>query len=62
MIRMMMRVHFETLADRNSTEKLASFTKNYYDALVSKGFTEEQALRIIMSVGIPSIPGAGVQK
>lgn len=31
---------------------------NYFDALMSKGFTREEALRIVMAVGVPMGPGA----
>lgn len=40
-----------------TTEKLATFTRNYYDALVSKGFTKEEAMRIVLAVGVP-MPGS----
>ena len=41
------------LAKPENAERLADFTKNYYDALVRHGFTKEQALQIVMAVGIP---------
>jgi hypothetical protein len=45
------------LAKPENAERLADFTKNYYDALVRRGFTKEQALQIVMAVGVPH-PGA----
>ena len=33
--------------------RLADFTKNYYDALVKRGFTKEQALQLVAAMGIP---------
>ncbi len=33
-------------------QQLATFTKNYYDALVSRGFTKEEALRIVAGAGL----------
>lgn len=41
----------------STAEQLATFTRNYYDALVKKGFTKDDALRIVMSVGIPMTSG-----
>ena len=41
------------LAKPENAERLADFTKNYYDALIKRGFTKEQALQIVMAVGIP---------
>jgi hypothetical protein len=45
-----------TLARRETAEGLATFTKNYYDALVAKGFTKDEALRIVIGQGIPMVP------
>jgi len=41
------------LAKPENAEHLADFTKHYYDALLKRGFTKEQALQIVMAVGIP---------
>lgn len=43
------------LAKPGSAERLATFTRNYYDALRRKGFTEDQALRLVAAVGFPSV-------
>ena len=61
MLRMMANVQFETFADITTTNHMATYTKNYYDALVAKGFTKEEALKIVIGVGMPSIPGATAQ-
>ena len=45
------------LAKPENAERLADFTKNYYDALVKRGFTKDQALQIVMAVGMPH-PGS----
>jgi hypothetical protein len=34
-------------------EKIATFQKNYYDALIKKGFSEEQAFQLVRDVGNP---------
>jgi hypothetical protein len=43
------------LSRPETAEKLAAFTRNYYEALVRHGFTPEQALRIVSTVGIPTL-------
>jgi len=40
-----------------TAERMAAFTRNYYEALVRRGFTREEALRIVATVGIPSMGG-----
>lgn len=44
------------LAEPEVARNLARFTRNYYEALVAAGFTREEALRIVASVGFPSMP------
>ncbi len=46
-------------AKPESADRLATFTKNYYDALIRKGFTKEQALQIVIATGMPRMPNAG---
>ncbi len=55
MMSSMMGGMVEFLARPETAEGYAAFMKNYYDALIKKGFTEEQALRIIAETGIPSL-------
>jgi hypothetical protein len=55
MMKGMMSAMLDFLCEPESAEKLATFTRNYYDALIKKGFTQEQALRIVISQGIPSM-------
>ena len=56
MMKVMMTATFDVLSQPESAEKLATFTKNYYDALIKKGFSQDEALRIAMSIGMPSMP------
>ncbi len=56
MMRVMMTATFDVLSQPESAEKLASFTRNYYDALIKKGFSKDEALKIAMSVGMPPMP------
>jgi hypothetical protein len=44
------------LAKPETAQRTATFSKNYYDALVAKGFSNEDALKIVMAHGIP-MPG-----
>lgn len=44
------------LAEPETATQMATFTKNYYDALVARGFTKEEALRIVIGHGIPALP------
>ena len=54
----MMEGMLNVLARPESAERLATFTRNYYEALLRKGFNEEQALRLTAAVGFPSLaPG-----
>lgn len=56
MMQVMMRSILQTLALPESTELLATFTRNYFDALIAKGFSRDEALRIVMAHGIPAMP------
>ncbi|HEV8472061.1 MAG TPA: hypothetical protein VGR82_04720 [Methylomirabilota bacterium] len=44
------------LAKPESADQLATFMKNYRDALLAKGFTREEALQIVRGTGMPSMP------
>lgn len=45
------------LAEPDAARNLARFVRNYHQALVAEGFTREEAMRIVASVGLPTIPG-----
>lgn len=47
----------ELLAKPETAERLATYVKNFHDALVAKGFTNEEALRIVTAMRVP-YPGA----
>ncbi len=47
------------LSQPESAERLASFTRNYFEALMRRGFSEEQALRLTAAVGFPIVGGTG---
>lgn len=56
MFSMMMRGMFAELAKKENAEMLATFTRNYYESLVAKGFSKKEALRIVVSTGMPTTP------
>jgi hypothetical protein len=47
----------KALAKPENAQLLAEFTKNYYDALIKSGFTPEQAIQIVIGVGLPKSAG-----
>lgn len=57
--KIMMRTQFEVLAEPETTKRLATYTKNYYQALIDAGFTKEEALKIVINIGIPTAPMTG---
>lgn len=42
-----------SLAKPENAERLADFTKHYYDALIKRGFTKEEALQLVIATGMP---------
>lgn len=54
--KIMMEAQLNVLADPETANKLASFTRNYYNALIKQGFAKENALKIAMAVGFPKLP------
>ena len=50
----MMQAQLGVLARRETADQMATFAKNYFDALVAKGFTREEAMRIVLAHGIPN--------
>lgn len=44
-------------ANPETAERLAAFKKNFYDALVKKGFTPAQSFQIVLSTNPPSASG-----
>jgi biopolymer transport protein ExbD len=50
------------LAKPETTEKLATFQKNYFDALVEQGFSEEQAFELVLRFGNPLADGSPTKR
>jgi len=38
-----------------TVERLAAFTRHYYDALIKQGFSKDEALQIVAGVGLPAL-------
>ncbi|GEM_PF-1652269 len=57
MMGLMLEGMAKTMAKKEIAEYFATFTRNYFDALIARGFTEEQALKIVTASGIPSMGG-----
>ena len=57
MIESMISAKLKFYAQPETANAIAAFTRNYYDALIKRGFTEEQALKIVSTVGVPSMSG-----
>lgn len=45
------------LARPETAAKLATFAKNYFDELIKRGFSREEALMLVRGVGIPGPTG-----
>jgi hypothetical protein len=57
MMENMMEAMRNVLERPETAERLASFARNYYEALLQEGFSEEQALRLTVAIGFPSLTG-----
>ena len=57
MMTTMVEAMSQTFAKKEIADNFALFTRNYYLALVKNGFTEDEALKIVISSGLPSMGG-----
>ena len=55
MMGLMMEGMARTMAKKEIAEDFATYTRNYYLALINRGFTEEEALKIVIASGIPDL-------
>jgi len=46
-----MAARMAVLQKPETAQALATFVRNFYDALIAKGFTKEEALRIVAGYG-----------
>jgi len=54
MTEVMIEAQLKLAVDPETSERIATFKKNLYDALTRKGFTKAEALQIVIATGIPS--------
>src|SRR2546421_2261953 len=59
MMEAMMEGMLRVMAKPENIGRLATFTRNYYEALIRKGFTKDEALQIVVAAGIPRMPSMG---
>jgi hypothetical protein len=52
-----MTATLRVLAKPESAQQLATFVRNFYDALIAKNFSKEDALKIVMAFGMPHPTG-----
>jgi hypothetical protein len=45
----------KTLDQTKTIERIASFNRRYYEALIKQGFTKDEALQIVVGVGVPGV-------
>lgn len=55
MVESMMQGKLKVFAQPETTNLLAKFVKNFYDDLISEGFSKDEALKIVTSFGFPAI-------
>ncbi|MFA5495946.1 MAG: hypothetical protein WC247_14345 [Porticoccaceae bacterium] len=48
------KARLKAFSEPEMVESFAQFSRSYYEALIRAGFTKEEALNIVISVGIPS--------
>jgi hypothetical protein len=54
MTEVMIDAQLNSAAQPQTAERIATFKKNLYDALIKKGFAKPEALQIVIATGIPS--------
>ena len=55
MMAQMMEGMAKTMAKPEMAEYFATFTRQYYDALITRGFSKEEALQIVTAAGLPGL-------
>ncbi len=55
MMGLMLERMADTMAKPVIAENFATFSRNYYKALIARGFTEEEALKIVTASGLPGM-------
>lgn len=50
-----LKVRLEAMAEPEAAALLAKFSRTYYEALIAEGFSERQAMQLVINAGIPRI-------
>ena len=58
MAQAMLQTAMDFYAKPETARALAAFAKNYLAALTAAGFSRDEALRIVIGHGMPTLPGA----
>ena len=58
MMSSMLKSLSKTLAEPQIAQNYATFVRNYYQALIDRGFSAEEALKIVSSTGLPNVGGS----
>ena len=55
MMKSMIDGTLKAMGEPENVERLAAFTRRYYESLIKQGFTKEEALAIVAGVGVPAL-------
>jgi len=55
MMKSMIDGTLKAIGEPENIERLAAFTRRYYESLIKQGFTKEEALAIVAGVGVPAL-------
>jgi len=55
MMKSMIEGTLKALGDPENVERMAVFTRRYYQALIKQGFSKDEALQIVAGVGVPAM-------
>jgi hypothetical protein len=55
MMKSMVDGTLKAMGEPENVERLAAFTRRYYEALLKQGFAKAEALAIVAGVGVPAL-------
>jgi hypothetical protein len=54
MMEAMIEAQLAVISKPDSAEKMAQYVKNFYEALIKRGFSKKEAFKIVTSISLPS--------
>jgi hypothetical protein len=54
MMEVMIEAQLKSAVLPGTAERIATFKKNLYDALLKQGFSKDQAMQLVVATGLPS--------